>query len=235
MKSLRDDRGYNQIWEETASTRIRAERRCDYLISLMMPNPDKKILEIGCGRGFMSHWLAQKTGMQVLGIDLCESFIRDAKDLYRLPNLAFARQDFCSPEPPLPEPFDYIVGNGVLHHLFGNLLLALLRMKSMLRPGGRLIFLEPNLENPYVRLIFRTPLGRSFANLEPAEMAFSKKQIQKLLETAEYQHIHVDYKDFLLPGVPGFVVRPLILLGECLEKTPLLRSFSQSLGISAEP
>jgi hypothetical protein len=66
-------------------------------------------------------------------------------------------------------------------------------------------------------------------------MAFSKKQIQKLLETAEYQHIHVDYKDFLLPGVPGFVVRPLILLGECLEKTPLLRSFSQSLGISAEP
>lgn len=234
MKSVRDDRGYNQIWEETAATQIRAERRCDYLISLMTPNSQKKILEIGCGRGFMSHRLAQITGMQVLGIDLCDSFIQKAKELYRLPNLAFARQDFLFPESLLPEPFDYIVGNGVLHHLYGNLSSALLRMKSMLRTGGRLVFLEPNLENPLVRLIFRTSLGRRIANLEPGEMAFSKKAIRTLLISAEYQNVQVDYKDFLFPGVPEILVRPLIFLGDRLEKTPMLRSFSQSLGISAD-
>lgn len=234
MKSLRDDRGYNQIWEETAATQIRAERRCDYLISLMTAGSEKRILEIGCGRGFMSHRLAQVTGMQVLGIDLCDSFIRNAKERYRLPNLAFAARDFLISEPPLPVPFDYIVGNGVLHHLFGRLSLALARMNSMLTAGGRIIFLEPNLENPLVRIIFRTSFGRRLANLEPGEMAFSRKRIQKLLIAAEYRNVQVNYKDFLLPGMPGFLVRPLILLGDRLEKTPLLRSFSQSLGISAD-
>lgn len=234
MRSLRDDRGYNQIWEETPSTLVRAQRRCDYLISQMRPNPQKKVLEIGCGWGRMSHRLAEETGMQVVGIDLCDSFIQKAKQRYQLPNLCFARLDFLDIQTPLGGPFDYIVGNGVLHHLFGSLTPALLRMKALLRPGGRVAFLEPNLENPYVRLIFQVPLFRKMANLEPAEMAFSKKHITKLLSLAGYRTIRVEYKDFLLPGVPEILIHPLVWWGDRLEKIPLLRSFSQSIGISAE-
>ena len=39
---------------------------------------------------------------------------------------------------------------------------------------GRIIFLEPNLHNPYVYLIFSRPKLRQRARLEPDEMAFSR-------------------------------------------------------------
>jgi 2-polyprenyl-3-methyl-5-hydroxy-6-metoxy-1,4-benzoquinol methylase len=232
MENLKDNRGYNQIWVDAKSTRVRASRRCDYMISNMNPSPQKNVLEIGCGTGANSHMLANRTGMQVLGTDLCEPFIDKAKETYSLPNLQYEVLDFNQPTLFDGQLFDYIVGNGILHHLYPKLNKALVAMKILLKPSGRIIFMEPNLLNPYVYLIFCFPFFRKAASLEPAEMAFSKNfAIQKLRKTG-YESIKVVYKDFLLPGVPDFMVVPLISVGNFLEKTPM-RILSQSLGIVA--
>ena len=50
MADIKDERGFNQIFENTYAAKVRKERRCDYMIS-KMNFPDaafsKNILEIG--------------------------------------------------------------------------------------------------------------------------------------------------------------------------------------------
>jgi len=233
MKSIKDDRGYNQIWVDAKSTRVRASRRCDYMISNMHPSPEKSVLEIGCGTGANSHMLARRTGMQVLGTDLCEPFIAEAQANFSLPNLRYEILNFNQPTRFDGQLFDYIVGNGILHHLYFHIDDALANMKTLLKPGGRIIFMEPNLFNPYVYFIFSYPLLRKAASLEPEEMAFTKGFAIQKLRNAGFKNITVVYKDFLLPGIPNFLIAPSVFVGNLLENMPL-KIFSQSLGINAD-
>ena len=151
MASVIDDRGYNQEWQDSEATTIRLERRCEYAIQHMDTSTSgKAVLEIGCGTGKNCYFIAQKTPFQVLGTDICVPFIDTAKETYKLPNLRFDVLDFNKVEQFNLDRFDYIVGNGILHHLYYHLDDALVNMRKLLKPGGKMIFWEPNLYNPYV-------------------------------------------------------------------------------------
>jgi 2-polyprenyl-3-methyl-5-hydroxy-6-metoxy-1,4-benzoquinol methylase len=232
MASIIDDRGFNQGFELVKSTRVRMQRRTDYMISLTRPTPSRSVLEIGCGTGEVSYWLADRSGMQVLGTDLCVPFIEQAKQNYRLANLRYDVLDFNKADQFQGVKFDYIVGNGILHHLYHHLDEVFLNMKKLLKPKGKIIFIEPNIYNPYCFIIFN--FARKWANLEPDEMAFSKTFISGKLAKAGYSNIKVEYKDFLLPGIPDALITPSIVVGDVLEKVPLLNMVSQSIFISAE-
>lgn len=234
MANITDDRGYNQVWAANAATRLRAERRCDYMISRMKLSAGAKILEIGCGLGSNSYMLASKTKADVLGTDLCVPFIEEAREKFKLPNLRYEALDFNHADRFDGETFDCIVGNGILHHLHPLLGDALVNMKRLLKAGGRIVFLEPNIYNPYVYLIFSFPALRQRACLEPDEMAFSGPFITKTLERAGYGGIKVEYRDFLIPGIPSLLIRPSIVAGAVLERIPGLRLLAQSIFITAE-
>ena len=149
MASIKDDRGFNQGFELVKSTEIRMRRRAEYMISRMDLKTPKTILEIGCGTGEVSYWIAQKTNSQVLGTDLCVPFIEEAQKKLVLPNLHFEALDFNKPEQVNGRKFDYIVGNGILHHLYYHLDQALKTLYNLLNDHGRIVFLEPNIYNPY--------------------------------------------------------------------------------------
>jgi 2-polyprenyl-3-methyl-5-hydroxy-6-metoxy-1,4-benzoquinol methylase len=231
--SIVDDRGFNQGFKETYALRKRMERRADWMIHEMDLSRDKKVLEIGCGTGYVSYYIAEKTGMQVIGSDLCKPFIESAKEKYRLPNLKFDTLDFNKASETIHNKFDYIIGNGILHHLYYNLDQVLITLKNLLHPGGKIIFMEPNIYNPYVAAIFKNKSLRKWAKLEPDEMAFSKRFIDKKLVESHFGNIRIKYKDFLLPGIPRMLVAPSITIGNILERTPL-RLVSQSILIIAE-
>ncbi|MFN8321610.1 MAG: class I SAM-dependent methyltransferase [Chitinophagales bacterium] len=233
MENIKDDRGFNQVWGDSKSTRIRAERRCDYMISQMNIQPGASVMEIGCGTGKNCFMLAQKTGMNVLGTDLCVPFIEDAKKNFQLPNLRYDILDFNKADQFKGEKFDYIIGNGILHHLYHHLDEAFTNMRNLLKENGKIIFLEPNLYNPYVYLIFSYEKLRTLTHLEPDEMAFSKSFVSKKLSKAGYSNIKVEYKDFLLPGIPDALIAPSVIIGDLVEKVPLLNKVSQSIFISA--
>ena len=129
--------------------------------------------------------------------------------------------------------FDYIVGNGILHHLYYDLPASLRSMRELLVAGGRIVFLEPNLHNPYVYLIFSRPKLRRMARLEPDEMAFSRKHAISHLRDAGFTGVEVEYRDFLVPGVPGFLIPAIVSLGRIAEQTPGVKQMAQSLFISA--
>jgi SAM-dependent methyltransferase len=234
MDNTADDRGYNQVWAMNEATRVRLERRCDYMISRMALKAGGKILEIGCGLGSSAFMIARKTGADVLATDLCVPFIRKARENFELPNLRFEVQDFNCASQLQNETFDCIVGNGILHHLYPQLDDALVNMKRLLNTGGRIVFLEPNIYNPYVYLIFSYPALRRHARLEPGEMAFSRGFVTVKLQRTGYRNIRVEFRDFLLPGIPSFLIRPSVLIGALLEKIPVVNYLAQSIFISAE-
>jgi SAM-dependent methyltransferase len=234
MANIKDDRGYNQLWGDSKATRVRTERRCDYMISQMEVLPQKSIMEIGCGLGKNAFMLGKKTGMQVLGTDLCIPFVEEARETHRLTNLRFEVLDFNKADEFHGEKFDYIIGNGILHHLYYQLDSAFENMLKLLKDGGKIIFYEPNIYNPYVYFIFSYPNLRKKAHLEPDEMAFSKGFVTEKLQKAGYKNIKVEYKDFLLPGIPDFLITPSVVVGDVLEKIPLVRNVAQSIFITAQ-
>jgi cyclopropane fatty-acyl-phospholipid synthase-like methyltransferase len=234
MSSIVDDRGFNQGFTLVKSTEVRMRRRADWFQNEMTLQSSHSVLEIGCGTGEVSYWIAENTKLYVLGTDLCVPFIAEANSKYQLQNLSFEVLDFNNPDQVKDRKFDYIIGNGILHHLYYNLPNALTTIKNLLTENGKMIFMEPNIYNPYCAMIFNIPFLRKMTNLEPDEMAFSKSFITKKLKEAGFTKVEVKYKDFLLPGVPEFMIKPSIIIGDILEKLPIVNKISQSIFIVAE-
>jgi 2-polyprenyl-3-methyl-5-hydroxy-6-metoxy-1,4-benzoquinol methylase len=240
MGDIKDERGFNQIFENTLAAKIRKERRCDYMINQMDKSSlgiQTNILEIGCGSGEALKYISEKTGATCLGIDLSKKFIDGANKEYKSGNLSFEVADFNDPKSFRGQmaynKFDYVIGNGILHHLYYNLDNSLVNLHKLLKPKGKIIFIEPNIYNPYVALIFKIPYLRKKTFLEPDEMAFSSPYIKKKLKAAKFSSSRVEIKDFLLPNIPENLIKPVINLGNILEKTPLTY-IAQSIFITAE-
>lgn len=237
MASIQDDRGFNQGFKPSLALTIRTSRRCEYILKKAQVIESGRILEIGCGTGEISYLLAKQGNIEVLGTDICRPFVDQAKVNYKHPKLNYSVFDFnTTTENDFLRigKFDSIVGNGILHHLYHQLDTALQRLKELCKPGGRIVFLEPNLINPYCFLIFTYGPLRRLAKLEPDEMAFTRSFIIKKLENNGFRDICVEYKDFLLPNTPAPLIRPTIRLGEVLDKIPGLNRIAQSLFISAK-
>jgi predicted TPR repeat methyltransferase len=240
MTNIVDERGYNQIFEPSAAALIRLRRRAQAIVAEMSlasasgTPPREKILELGCGTGELAYHLAVLTGAQVTGVDLSAQFIDRARALHPHERLTFIVADLTRMMPRgESEKYDYIVGNGILHHLYHDLDSFLPTLARWLAPSGRLVFWEPNLMNPYVYLIFSVPALRYLARLEPGEMAFTPRFVRQKLRQSGFENIKITPRDFLLPNTPTFLIRLVIATGGILEKIPLVRSLAQSLFISA--
>jgi SAM-dependent methyltransferase len=214
---------------------IRTQRRAKMIFQEFDLKNDLDVLEIGCGTGELAAHLSKLTSSNILSTDLDEEFVKIASEKHTgIHNLFFATLDFNNPEKLKGKKFDYIVGNGILHHLYFNLDFALSKLKELLNPGGKIIFIEPNIYNPYCFFIFKIPYFRRLASLEPSEMAFSKNFIFKKLNFTNFNEINIKFKDFLLPNTPKPLILPLIILGYIFEKLPFFRLLSQSIVIVAK-
>ncbi|MFM7677255.1 MAG: class I SAM-dependent methyltransferase [Roseiflexaceae bacterium] len=236
--SIVDDRGYNQGFKPSASLAIRNARRVAHLLRCVHPLvAPHHMLEIGCGTGEYAAILAQHPAVTILGTDICQPFIDYARQHYGGVNINFACFDFTDSTEVTAHvgstQFDSVVGNGILHHMYYHIDSVLGHIWQLLRPGGRLAFMEPNLYNPYIAAIFCIPTLRRWARLEPSEMAFRRQVIVDALMRAGFVDITVEYRDFLVPGTPALLVTPVVALGAVCERIPLINMLAQSLLISA--
>jgi 2-polyprenyl-3-methyl-5-hydroxy-6-metoxy-1,4-benzoquinol methylase len=232
-KSRRDERGYNQLWQDSPSTAIRTKRRAEILAQALTTKPGGRILEVGSGNGNKAATVAAATNCHVTGLDLSERFTERATAA----NRGNRSVDFvCSSVSELadatPESYDAIYGDGILHHLVYDLARSLELFQKLLAPGGSLAFLEPNKANPYFFLAFNVEKLRTLTHLEPDENAFSKSFATSKFTSAGFRNVNVSYRDFLLPALPLPLVEPVVRVGAVLERTPVLRGFSQSLLIT---
>lgn len=111
------------------------------LFSLMAP-PPARVIEFGCGTGWLSLALAQR-GYDVVGVDIANEatdLARRAAATRELPNVQFVASDYENFEG--SGRFDYAIFHDALHHAESEIA-ALRCAYAALAPGGCLITLEP--------------------------------------------------------------------------------------------
>ncbi len=116
-----------------------------------------KILEVGCGMGKFTLPLLKK-GFQITGLDLSPFLLQN---LLKYNDNRFKVDLICSDILDIPDSyngqFDYVIGFFTLHH-FHHLHTYFQAMSRVLKPGGAIIFTEPNAYNfLYYIQIFSSP------------------------------------------------------------------------------
>jgi SAM-dependent methyltransferase len=226
--TLQDERGFNQVFAPVGTTPLRAGRRTAWFAAAMARTGARRVLEIGCGTGENAAHLAEATEAEIVAVDISPTFIATARERHRAANLRFELLDVLGDFPHTLGQFDFVCGNGILHHLVRRLPELLRALHRLTTSGGGLAFIEPNLLNPYCAAIFGTAIGRRLARLEPDEMAFTSGQLQRALAEAGWRGVEVTTRDFLLPGLPERLTRPILAVEPVLEATVLTRWLAQS-------
>lgn len=115
-------------------------RQIDAMIGLLDLAPGSAVLDVGCGLGKYTIALKDR-GIDVEGLDLTSELIDRLRA--ERPDIPGHVADAAEPPAELKHRFDAAVGFFFLHHL-DDLRGVFSGVRSTLRPGGRIGFLEPN-------------------------------------------------------------------------------------------
>lgn len=153
-------------------------------------HPDMKVLDIGCGVGTISLYIANK-GNEVLGTDISEKAIKAAQrsaELLGIKNASFTTTNFLDTN--FQEKFDFVVCIGVLEHITNDAL-AMEKMYKLLKIGGKLVLLTPLETDPMhkVRLRF---FGKDEFDIRVGHLRrYSKQRLVQLLESNGFKVIEI--------------------------------------------
>jgi SAM-dependent methyltransferase len=164
---------YNNVWRHPDYVKIDIWEIYSLLESALrknVKNVNARVLEVGCGPGFISLELA-RSGFNVVGLELSLENIKVARrfadlDPHKLErgNLEYVVGDFFSNDD-VNGKFDAIVFVGALHH-FPDQYQILQRVKEVLNEGGIVIVHEPTRDrvekrNAAVSQLIKTLLSLS--------------------------------------------------------------------------
>ena len=133
----------------------------DFFKFLELNTINSEVLDFGCGIGSSLEKVIKFNPKKITGIDISEVSIRKAKDKVKETESEIELLvDNCEQTKFNSNNFDIIYGTGILHHL--NMSMCLDEIKRVLKPGGKLIFIEPLGTNPLINLYRKlTPKSRS--------------------------------------------------------------------------
>ncbi|UCE60861.1 MAG: class I SAM-dependent methyltransferase [Phycisphaerales bacterium] len=196
--------------------------------------PHTTVLELGCGTGLYSRWLADR-GCTVVGMDISAQILNQARR--RCPEGTFIAGDCEDPAAHLPEPlidqrFDVILGVNTFCY-YPNKPAALANYKQLLRPGGRLVLIEVNGRCPFWRMmtwIDKNEIRAWFGEFRKLNrMTFRAMLDQAGLKTRKITHFA-----FVPNGVSRETVSLLRPIDVILNRLPLLRSLAMRVAVVAE-
>lgn len=154
-----------------------------------------KTLDIGCGVGNYSNWLAEN-GFDVTGIDLSDKAIELAKEKYKQDKLNFICGDIIDESLFEEEKFDFIFDWQVLHHLLpekGEVFVE--RVSQLLEDKG--VYISVCFSEESKAFGGKGKLRTTFLN---TELYFSSEnEIRQLFEK------HFEIKEIKTVEVPGKV------------------------------
>jgi SAM-dependent methyltransferase len=171
-------------------------------------------LDYCCGLGGSSLRLARAGAARVFGIDISPESAKTAKALLDREGFGDRSEFHTMDAERLSFPdghFDVIVCSGVLHHL--DLTKALPELNRVLKPGGRIICMEPLRYNPLIQAYRRlTPKLRTAWEADHILTRADLDLARRTFDGFELHFFHL----FVLAAVP-------------LRKTPIFRPLVQAL------
>ncbi|MFC2161323.1 class I SAM-dependent methyltransferase [Acidobacteriota bacterium] len=104
---------------------------------------NRKILDLGCGTGYGSHFLASFGAKKVIACDLSEEALKYAKRFYGHPSVEYINIDLNITLPFKDKSFDFVFCSQVIEHISEPIKL-LFEIKRVLNSGGFCLVTEPN-------------------------------------------------------------------------------------------
>lgn len=156
---------------------------------------NKDMLELGCGIKPLAPKFAQKAN-KITAIDISDIAIKNVGNANRQKNIRYLvmnanKLDFSNNE------FDIIFGCGILHHL--RIKSVLSNIKRIIKPDGKIFFLEPMGMNPAINLFRKfTPQYRT-----KSEHPLTVKDLEIIKSKFNETKYHYYYFLTLLPIVFG--------------------------------
>lgn len=182
-------------------------RHVDRMIGFAGLTADDRILDVGCGMGKFTLPLIRR-GLHVEGLDLSPALLEGFRQHLRPgeEEVPLHCADVLEPPAALHGQFDVALGFFALHH-FMDLTAAFRALRSLLRPGGRLAFLEPNAFNPlyYLQITF-TP-GMSWRS-DRGIVAMRRSRLVDALQSAGFGEIRHRWTGHLPPVVANASIGP---------------------------
>jgi ubiquinone/menaquinone biosynthesis C-methylase UbiE len=213
---MEENRGYVLGQSARAARRLEIQdahfaEPSERLLDELALRPTDRVVEVGCGPGGLSRRILARLGAggALVGVDCSEGLLVQARD--RLAGMGPARfepvlGDIAELGPWL-DGADVVVGRTMLHHV-PMVEFVLGRLRTRLRPGTRIGFLEPDFRTPLARLAYLEATGRP--ELAPLRMwAIAINQLYQLnrlspdvgaslaqtLRTAGYRNVRADWSE----------------------------------------
>ena len=139
MKKKPSDTGssfYFEIQSEMGATKhLGGQKATDEILELCKIKKGSKILEVGCGAGLTTRYLAKKYDVKIIGIDISEKMIKKAKERNKkLKNAEFMVAD-AQNLPFKDNTFDIVFTESVIA-MVPDKLKAIKEFKRVAKPGG---------------------------------------------------------------------------------------------------
>jgi ubiquinone/menaquinone biosynthesis C-methylase UbiE len=170
-----------------------------------------RVLELGCGTGKNSQWLATQA-RELVALDFSPGMLDVARRRVRSQRARFVEHDITRPWPVEPSSIDVVVGNLVLEHV-RDLTPVYAEAARVLRPGGELFLCELH---PY-------------RQLRGAQAHFEDAETHETVPVTAYQHSVSEYVNGGL--AVGLTLRAL---GEHLEESASAESPPRLLSVLFE-
>jgi len=218
------------IWGwATSAGKLRLRRRIELIKNNANVDVAKKVLEFGCGTGLLSREISSSC-RELIAIDISDEFLETAKARSSQPNIVYLKIDAQDTHFE-NNSFDAVIGNSVLHHL--DMEKSLREVFRLLKPGGNMVFAEPNMLNPQIIIQKNIPFIKKIMGDSPGETAIIKFRLEAQLRKLNFKKILITPFDFLHPYTPKPLIKTVSRLSEYLEKMPILREIVGSLLIVA--
>lgn len=192
-----------------------------------LPMHSVKVLDVGCGAGWLSLELA-RLGHMVTGVDIAEKRVeialnRATKECVSIDYRAIPLEDL-SPD----EPFDMVVSYGSLHH-FPDVSGAVAKISSLLKDDGSLLLLENsgNMIRDGVNWCRKTILRRNEDSRSPYEDVSTKTLVAAVKERffieketydLAFSKILAEVFDFAFPKLPSSYSYPLLRCSRVMDR-----------------
>jgi SAM-dependent methyltransferase len=151
-----------------------------YVIELLELRPGMRFVELGCGSGWMTRFIARH-GLHAAGYDISPAMIEIAREQARAEgtDAHFDVADFESLD--LEHTYDAALTYDALHHS-ANPALVLASARRALKRGGLLLVSEPNWKQRYQ--------GRGASDeYGTTELGYSPRRLKRLLRDAGFEDI----------------------------------------------
>lgn len=158
---------------------------------------DEVILDVGCGDGKLTSWLAQQVPYgKVVGLDCCSTMINFAQHHFpdnRYPNLNFVQEDIVKFNS--VERFDLVVSFSTLHWVKDQLE-ALYSIKKCLKSTGRallMLYKKCDLQSQAINNVITSSHWRDyFHNFEDSFYGYTPSAYKTFLLKAGFDMVSVE-------------------------------------------